>query len=75
MKEIIRTAAISPLRQRLIDDMTIRRLAPKTQVAYVHGVKLFAEFIHCPPDKATTEDLRLYRLDLARSGRSVASIN
>jgi len=66
---------ISPLRQRLIDDMTIRRLAPKTQVAYVHGVKRFAEFIHCPPDKATTEDLRLYRLNLARSGLSVAAIN
>ena len=69
------TTPITLLRQRLIDDMTIRRLAPKTQVAYIHGVKRFAEFIHCPPDKATTEDLRLYRLELARSGRSVASIN
>jgi site-specific recombinase XerD len=66
---------ISPLRQRLIDDMTTRRLSPKTVVAYVNGVKRFAEFIHCPPDKATTEDLRLYRLDLARSGYSVHAIN
>jgi site-specific recombinase XerD len=66
---------ISPLRQRLIDDMTIRRLAPTTQVAYVSGVKKFAEFIHCPPDRATTDDLRLFRLDLARSGLSVAAIN
>ncbi len=69
------TKPISPLRQRLIDDMTIRRLAHTTQVAYVNGVKKFAEFIHCPPDKATTDDLRLFRLDLARSGLSVAAIN
>jgi site-specific recombinase XerD len=69
------TTAISPLRQRLIDDMTMRRLSQKTQWAYVHGVKRFAEFVHCPPDKATTEDLRLYRLELARSGLSVAAIN
>ena len=66
---------MTPLRQRLIDDMTMRRLSQKTQWAYVHGVKRFAEFIHCPPDKATTEDLRLYRLELARSGLSVAAIN
>ena len=69
------STTISPLRQRLIDDMTIRRLAPKTQVAYVNGVKKFAEFIHCSPDKATTDDLRLFRLELARSGLSVAAIN
>jgi site-specific recombinase XerD len=69
------TKPISPLRQRLIDDMTIRRLAPTTKVAYVNGVKKFAAFIHCPPDKATTDDLRLFRLELARSGLSVAAIN
>ena len=66
---------ISPLRQRLIDDMTTRRLSPKTVVAYVNGVRFFAEFLHCSPDKATTEDLRLYRLELARSGLSVHAIN
>jgi integrase/recombinase XerD len=50
---------ISPLRQRLIDNMTTRRLSPKTQWAYAHGVKRFAEFIHCPSDKATAEDRRI----------------
>jgi site-specific recombinase XerD len=69
------TTPISPLRQRLIDDMTTRRLSPKTVVAYVNGVRFFAEFLHCPPDKATTDDLRLYRLELARSGLSVHAIN
>ncbi len=64
-----------PLRQRLIDDMTIRRLAPKTQVAYVNGVKKFAAFLHVSPDKATTDDLRLFRLELARSALSVTAIN
>jgi site-specific recombinase XerD len=66
---------ISPLRQRLIDDMTIRRLAPKTQVAYVNGVKKFAAFLRVSPDKATTDDLRLFRLELARSALSVTAIN
>lgn len=50
---------ISPLRQRLIDDMTMRRLSPKTQWAYLRSVKRIAEFVHCSPDKATTDDLRL----------------
>ncbi len=69
------TQPISPLRQRLIDDITTRRLSPKTVVAYVNGVKRFAEFIHCPPDQATTDDMRLFRLELARSRLSVHAIN
>ena len=37
---------ITPLRQRLIDDMAIRRLAATTKVAYLNGVKFLAEFLH-----------------------------
>jgi hypothetical protein len=49
--------AISPLRQRLVEDMTIRRLGPKTQHDYVRHVKSFADFLGRSPDKATAEDV------------------
>jgi integrase/recombinase XerD len=46
--------AISPLRRRLIEDMTIRRLSPKTQLHYIRHVKSFADFLGRSADKATT---------------------
>jgi integrase/recombinase XerD len=42
--------AMSPLRRRMIEDMTIRKLAPKTQHDYVQRVKDFAAFLSRPPD-------------------------
>ena len=45
--------AISPLRRRLIEDMTIRRLSPKTQYQYIRHVKKFADFLGRSADKAT----------------------
>jgi hypothetical protein len=51
--------AISPLRRRLIDDMTIRRLSPKTQYQYIRHVKKFADFLGRSADKATPEDVHL----------------
>ena len=45
--------AISPLRRRLIEDMAIRRLGPKTQHHYIHHVKRFADFLGQSADKAT----------------------
>ena len=50
--------AISPLRQRMIEDMTIRKLAPKTQRDYVQRIKNFAEFLGRSPDTADSEDVR-----------------
>ncbi len=50
--------AISPLRQRMIEDMTIRKLAPKTQHDYVQRVKHFAGFLGRSPDTASFEDVR-----------------
>ena len=46
--------AISPLRRRLIEDMEIRRLSPKTQLHYIRHVKRFADFLGRAADKATT---------------------
>ena len=67
--------AISPLRQRLIDDMTIRKLVAKTQSGYIRAVKNFAAFLGRSPDRAGIEDIRRYQLHLASSGLGVPSIN
>src|SRR3979490_2643490 len=67
--------AISPLRPRLIADMTIRKLAPKTQASYIRAVRTFAAFLGRTPDQASAEDLRRYHLHLASSGVSVPSQN
>ena len=67
--------AISPLRQRMIEDMTIRKLTPKTQHDYVQRVKNFATFLGCSPDTASFEDVRRYQLHLATSGAGVPTLN
>jgi hypothetical protein len=60
--------AMSPLRRRMIEDMTIRKLAPKTQYDYVQRIKNFAAFLGRSPDAATFDDARRYQLHLAASG-------
>jgi hypothetical protein len=67
--------AISPLRRRLIEDMTIRRLGPGTQHQYIRHVKSFADFVGHSPDKATPEDVRRYQLRLASIGTTVPTLN
>ena len=67
--------AISPLRRRMIEDMTIRKLAPKTQASYIRAVRNFTIFLGRSPDQANAEDLRRYHLQLASNGVSVPSQN
>jgi integrase/recombinase XerD len=67
--------AISPLRQRLIEDMTIRWLGPKTQHHYIRHVKSFADFLSRSPDTATEEDVHRYQLRLASIGATVPTLN
>ena len=67
--------AISPLRRRLIEDMAIRRLSPKTQLHYVRHVKRFADFLGRSADKATAEDVHRYQLWLASIGTTVPTVN
>jgi len=55
-------ANASPLRQRMIDDMRMRQLAPKTQDTYLRIVREFARFLGRSPDTASVEDLRRYQL-------------
>ncbi len=68
-------ARISPLRQRMIDDMTIRKMASKTQVAYIRAVKNLTVFLGRSPDTASSEDLRRFQLHLASSGVSAPTQN
>ena len=67
--------AISPLRQRMIEDMTIRKFAPKTQHDYLQRVKNFAAYLGRSPDTANFEDLRRYQLHLAASGAGIPTLN
>lgn len=69
------TQAISPLRQRMIDDMTMRKLSPKTQADYIRAVRQFTGFLGHSPDSATAEDLRRYQLHLVDHGISPVSLN
>ncbi len=69
------TPAISPLRQRMIDDMRMRKLADKTQSNYLRAVRQFSLFLGHSPDRATIEDLRRYQLHLVDQGISAISLN
>jgi site-specific recombinase XerD len=68
-------APISPLRRRMIEDMTVRKLAARTQEGYIRAVKDFGAFLGASPDTASAEDLRRYRLHLVASGAGVPTIN
>ena len=66
---------ISPLRQRMIDDMTARRVKEKAQKDYIRHVRTFAAFLGRSPDTATSEDLRRFQVHLAKQQIGVATIN
>jgi hypothetical protein len=62
--------AISPLRRRMIEDMTIRKVGPKTQAGYIRAVKNFADFLGHSPDRAG-----IGRLGLGRARMGQARLN
>jgi len=69
------TQTISPLRQRMIDDMRMRKRSPKTQSHYLRAVRQFSGYLHRPPDTASVEDLRNDQLYLVDHGISPVSLN
>ncbi|MDR3432229.1 MAG: site-specific integrase [Rouxiella aceris] len=69
------TPTTSPLRQRMIDDMRMRKLSPKTQANYIRAVRQFALYLGRSPDTATIEDLRNYQLHLVDHSISPVSLN
>jgi site-specific recombinase XerD len=66
---------MSPLRRRMIEDMTIRKFAPKTQHDYVQRIKNFTAFLGRSPDTASFEDVRRYQLHLTIQGVGVPTLN
>ena len=68
-------AALSPLRRRMIEDMTVRNFVEKTQNDYIRQVKNLTVFLGRSPDTATAEDLRLYQLHLTEGGVRSPTIN
>ena len=67
--------AITPLRQRMIDDMRMCKLSEKTQLQYIRAVRRLAAFLGRSPDTVAVEDLRRYQLHLVDHGTSPVSIN
>ena len=66
---------ISPLRQRMIDDMTARRFSEATRKDYVRHVRTFTAFLGRSPEKATHEDLRRIQLHMAQQQIGPATVN
>jgi site-specific recombinase XerD len=66
---------ISPLRRRMIEDMTVRGFVEKTQSDYIRHVKIFTIFLRRSPDIATPEDLRAYQLHQRETGVQPPTIN
>jgi integrase/recombinase XerD len=66
---------MSPLRRRMIDDMTIRNLSPATQRSYLHAVTKFSRYFGRSPDRLGLEDVRAFQVHLVSSGLSWPALN
>jgi integrase/recombinase XerD len=69
------TEAITPLRQRMIEDMTARKLGKHSQRSHIYSCKRFAAFLKRSPDTATADDVRRFQVQLAESGTSIQNRN
>ncbi|MCP5084418.1 MAG: tyrosine-type recombinase/integrase [Alphaproteobacteria bacterium] len=66
---------ISPLRQRMIEDMTVRGYTRATQRAYITMIREFTKFFGRSPDQASADDLRRYQVHMRENGASDISMN
>jgi integrase/recombinase XerD len=66
---------VSPLRQRMIEDMNARKLGAGTQRGHIRSCKQFAAFLKRSPDTATAEDIRRFQLHLSETGASICNRN
>ena len=69
------TTTISPLRQRMIEDMTARKFGPASQRSHIESCERFAAYLKRSPATATPDDVRLFQLDLIESGLSIPNRN
>jgi len=68
-------AEISPLRRRMIEDMTVRNLSPATQQSYVHPVSKFIRYFGRSPDRLGPEEVRAFQMHLVATGISWPGLN
>jgi site-specific recombinase XerD len=69
------TESVTPLRQRMIEDMNARKLCAGTQRGHIHSCKRFAAFLKRSPDTATAEDIRRFQLHLSETSASICNRN
>lgn len=69
------SAAVSPLRRRMIDDMSLRNLSPATQRSYLHAIAKFSRYFGRSPDALGIEDVRAFQVHLVSTGISWPALN
>ena len=69
------TNTVSPLRQRMIEDMAARKLNPHTQRGHIDSCKRFAAWLKRSPDTAAPDEVRQFQLHLIESGMSICNRN
>src|SRR5215467_8873887 len=69
------TEHVSPLRRRMIEDMTVRNLSPTTRKSYIHNVKKFSLYFGQSPDRLGLEEVRAYQVHLVSQGIAWATLN
>ena len=68
-------AELSPLRRRMIEDMTIRNMSPATQRSYISAVSKFSRYFGRSPDKLTLDDVHAFQVHLVSTGISWPGLN
>src|SRR6476646_1256547 len=68
-------AELSPLRRRMIEDMTVRNLSPATQRSYISAVAKFSRYFGRSPDRLTLDDVHAFEVHLVSTGISWPSLN
>ena len=71
----MRTEVVSPLRQRMIEDMNARKLGAHSQRSHIYSCRRLAAFLKRSPDTATPDDVRRFQLHLAETGMSICNRN
>jgi integrase/recombinase XerD len=68
-------AEMSPLRRRMVEDMTVRNLSPATQRSYLHAVTKFSRYFGRAPNRLGLEDVRAFQVHLVSTGLSWPALN
>ena len=66
---------MSPLRRRMIEDMTLRNLSPSTQQSYIYAIAKFSRHFGCSPDRLNLEQVRAYQLHMIKQKHSWSHLN